>query len=421
MPTEALDQRMSLEDLSAAERGYPVVAHPNQNGQFTIERPVRLNLGCGDFQPEGYVNLDKKLGHEVYPLAYPDNYADEIRASHILEHFSHLRTPEVLAEWVRVLKPGGKLLVAVPDLRLMCESYLAGKPGNYQGWLMGGHDDEHDHHGAQFDERGLAKLMADAGLTCIKPWRSKIQDCASFPISLNLEGVKPTERERDAARYHKIWGIMSMPRLAFADNMFCAVEAFTELGLPFQKFTGAFWGQCMERGMEDVIASGAEWILTLDYDTVFSAGTVSRLAMLMDTHPEADAIAPIQVKRQGREILFRAGKQPGDLSYFDGELAKCDTAHFGLTLLRVEALKKMPHPWFCGTPNEKGEWGENRVDEDIYFWRKWKESGNSLYMACHVPIGHMQLMVTWPDDYFRPVHQHVVEYWESGPPSVVRQ
>ena len=36
---------------------------------------------------------------------YPDGVADEIRASHVLEHFSHTITLDVLREWARVLKP----------------------------------------------------------------------------------------------------------------------------------------------------------------------------------------------------------------------------------------------------------------------------------------------------------------------------
>ena len=64
---------------------------------------VKLNLGGGHQKIPGYTNLDRKLGSEVYPLDYEDGTVDEIRASHILEHFSHREAPEVLAREVAVL------------------------------------------------------------------------------------------------------------------------------------------------------------------------------------------------------------------------------------------------------------------------------------------------------------------------------
>jgi hypothetical protein len=42
-----------------------------------------------------------------------------------------------------------------------------------------------------FDRERLRKLLADAGLVLISPWKSEIDDCAAYPISLNLEARKP--------------------------------------------------------------------------------------------------------------------------------------------------------------------------------------------------------------------------------------
>ena len=77
---------------------------------------VRLNLGSGRTPIPGWTNVDIKAGGSAYPLTqYADGSVDEIRASHILEHFSHHEVALVLREWVRVLKRGGKLYIAVPD------------------------------------------------------------------------------------------------------------------------------------------------------------------------------------------------------------------------------------------------------------------------------------------------------------------
>ena len=88
----------------------PPVAAP-----LVVERgePVRLNLGAGDVQLDGYTNIDIKRGQQAYPLDVPDESVDEIRASHLLEHFGHNETVPVLKQWASKLRPGGILVVKI--------------------------------------------------------------------------------------------------------------------------------------------------------------------------------------------------------------------------------------------------------------------------------------------------------------------
>ena len=67
---------------------------------MTASEKVRLNLGAGDSHLEGFKPIDRKLGSEVYPLAYNDESVDEIYASHVLEHFPYTKTQDVLDDWV---------------------------------------------------------------------------------------------------------------------------------------------------------------------------------------------------------------------------------------------------------------------------------------------------------------------------------
>lgn len=48
-------------------------------------------------------------------LPFEDATVDEIRAVDVLEHISYRRAPAALREWARVLAPGGRLYVQVPD------------------------------------------------------------------------------------------------------------------------------------------------------------------------------------------------------------------------------------------------------------------------------------------------------------------
>jgi predicted SAM-dependent methyltransferase len=58
---------------------------------------------------------------------FPNDSIFKIYASHVLEHFYYRLNNEVvktLTEWKRVLEPGGKLLVSVPDLKTLYWLYL---------------------------------------------------------------------------------------------------------------------------------------------------------------------------------------------------------------------------------------------------------------------------------------------------------
>ena len=153
---------------------------------------IRLNLGSGTQPLPGYLNLDIDDNNPVYPLSYENNSVDEIRASHILEHFSICDSIDVICEWHRVLKAGGELKIAVPDFALIAEAFLNGLNPNlrYEEYLMGGQTDEYDYHKSLWTEDKLRSILTCLGYTDIVRWHSEIQDCASLPISLNLKGTK---------------------------------------------------------------------------------------------------------------------------------------------------------------------------------------------------------------------------------------
>ena len=210
---------------------------------------VRLNLGAGDSPLADWTNLDGRHGDVIYPLgtAFPDGSVDEIRASHVLEHFPHAETAAVLKDWVRALKPGGLLRLAVPDLRIVAEQYLAGAMVPTEGYLMGGQVDALDFHKSAFDAAKLSGLLRAAGLIGIKRWESELKDCASLPVSLNLAGHKPP------AIWPKVAAVISMPRLGFNDFWACAYQELGALGIPLRKMTGAYWDRDLALGIQGAL------------------------------------------------------------------------------------------------------------------------------------------------------------------------
>lgn len=159
---------------------------------------IKLDLGCGDWCRPGFIGIDRKFGCEVFPVRWdngtllPDECATEIVASHILEHFSHKDTQAVLNEWVRVLRPGGVIRIAVPDFNFILNELLNENPRELPvvSYLFGGQRDEDDYHHNLFTEARLERYMAGAGLTDIKRWESDQGDCSHLEVSLNLQGTK---------------------------------------------------------------------------------------------------------------------------------------------------------------------------------------------------------------------------------------
>jgi predicted SAM-dependent methyltransferase len=89
-----------------------------------------LNLGCGSLFFPSWVNIDFLprpcvQGHNLTkPLPFADDSFDATYSSHVLEHFSRDQGKNFIQEQFRVLKKDGFCRVVVPDLEMLCRSYL---------------------------------------------------------------------------------------------------------------------------------------------------------------------------------------------------------------------------------------------------------------------------------------------------------
>lgn len=95
---------------------------------------TKLNIGSGVRplnQPgNAWLDLDVRpivdlFNHKTYEpdiiadaskIPVEDGRFDELLAHSILEHFSKRDADKYLAEWARVLKPGGRAVISVPDM-----------------------------------------------------------------------------------------------------------------------------------------------------------------------------------------------------------------------------------------------------------------------------------------------------------------
>ncbi len=57
-------------------------------------------------------------------ITLPRNHADLVFSQECLEHFHRKDYQRVLMEWCRIVKPGGHILIQVPDFLACCEQVL---------------------------------------------------------------------------------------------------------------------------------------------------------------------------------------------------------------------------------------------------------------------------------------------------------
>ena len=90
-----------------------------------------LNVGCGARFHSAWENVDLvpadptvKLCDLRIGIPYEDGSFDAVYHSHVLEHFAKQEAPRLVRECFRVLKTGGVIRVAVPDLERIARLYL---------------------------------------------------------------------------------------------------------------------------------------------------------------------------------------------------------------------------------------------------------------------------------------------------------
>ncbi len=212
----------------------------------------------------------------------------------------------------------------------------------------------------------------------------------------------------------RISAVMSMPRLCFTDNVFCSYDVFRRLNIKLTRLSDVFWEQSLSRLLKDACDAGDDYVIVVDYDSLYNLEQLDELFKAIDLNG-FDAVFPQQIKRNSNQVM--GTPHPEEALDLSKPFSRMLTGHFGLTIIRCDALRKMPQPWFWGTPNNQGLWeeGEGRIDADNWFWVEFNRFGFKSYMANNVRIGHMELTATWPTQAGA-IRRHVLEFQMNGVP-----
>jgi predicted SAM-dependent methyltransferase len=364
--------------------------------------PIRLNIGSGPLAREGYISVDAIFGDDAAHLRFPNEYADEVMASHVLEHFGFGDVVAVLREWHRVLKPMGVIKIAVPNYEWI---HAHAADPKSQWYLFGGQTDANDFHKSLYTTKSLENCLKAAGFENVEKWEGNQDDCSVLPVSLNLKAIKPVQ----AGLRANVVAVMSIPRYGNNAAWGAIMDACYALRLSIMRGSGAYWHQGLETMLTTAINKGYSLAVCIDHDSLFTANQLNQL-INNAVRGGYDALAAVQAARGRNEIL--AGKDSGGAVLVDGNPIRVHTAHFGLTAIRLDKLANVPHPWFMPKPNTFGHWDKDNIDADIAFWHSWERAGNTLYVDPTIRIGHIEEIVRYHDVNCE-IQLATVEQWKN--------
>lgn len=94
---------------------------------------AKLQIGCGAYPLKEWFNTDNSRSickdEIVYmdagkPFPIPDNCFDYVYSEHLFEHLTFKQAKNMLKESYRILKEGGVMRIATPNLQFLVDLYL---------------------------------------------------------------------------------------------------------------------------------------------------------------------------------------------------------------------------------------------------------------------------------------------------------
>ena len=144
----------------------------------------------GVFRAIRYLNVTKRF-------PYADDTFDYVFSSHLLEHLYAYQAIFCLNEIFHILKKGGLVRIALPDLDRIVKNYNPQRPEHFLEAVFEAKQkhDKNKHHW-HYNEISLTKLLREAGFSKIYRCKFREGNCADVtlidnrPESLFVEAIK---------------------------------------------------------------------------------------------------------------------------------------------------------------------------------------------------------------------------------------
>jgi predicted SAM-dependent methyltransferase len=173
---------------------------------------LKLHLASGAHKLPGWVNIDIVGMHpDLYwnlrrGIPFPDGSAEAVFLEHFLEHLTYSDVLDILDECRRVLAPGGKIRVGVPDFGRYMRSYAGDgsfidevRPGRPTPLLAVAEVALAHGHRSVWDAATLEQILTEAGFAgarACKFGESELDPPPDNPLrepeSIYAEAEKPT-------------------------------------------------------------------------------------------------------------------------------------------------------------------------------------------------------------------------------------
>lgn len=184
-----------------------------------------VDLGCGNNKyetDEGDV-LTVDIREDVNPdyrcdlgkLPFATGEFDIVYSSHVLEHFPRNAVPEILDEWIRVLKEDGEFRIIVPNIQWAAEKIMRDDVDNdVMNVLYGAQSFEENFHKFGFTPKVLEEMLKERGFKridvemmgynlCMRGWKIVPEDAPpslGTPPNVKKNKVRGTRKRTKVKR-----------------------------------------------------------------------------------------------------------------------------------------------------------------------------------------------------------------------------
>jgi len=185
--------RKILSEIRSSARSFPAVFRSKLERPRAVARYLggtdspKLHIGCGPHKVAGWLNTDVDVSKgAVYldatkPLPFPDETFDFVFSEHMIEHIPIAAAQSLCSECARILRPGGVLRVATPDLAFLFALWRNDNPELNETYILNAAQHFRDYpvrnkcatinnffynwgHSFIYDEETLSHLLLEGGL-----------------------------------------------------------------------------------------------------------------------------------------------------------------------------------------------------------------------------------------------------------------